>query len=226
MDLQHTEGLVVIERRGNRRKGNGRRKGGAALRDNGTIEREHRILTLLVKGHSQRAIALEMGMSPAGVSMLVKRALEARAKALEPYIEQARTLLVERYERLLERWWPMATGDWVDPENPETEGNPPSAQALDRVLKILDAIAEITGAKRFAPVPAPDPSGSGIHVHIHTQAERQDLQQSVLLQLRKVREKETAVAGELARVGTTQAELTGDSSEDKPGPPPRTRDAA
>lgn len=227
MDLQHAEGLIVRERKGNNRRGNGRRRGGNQLRSNGDIEREHRILTLLVKGHSQRAIALEMEMSPAAVSVLVKKALEARAKALEPYVEQARTLLVERYERLLERWWPMATGDWVDPEAPEDAQNAPSPQALDRVLKILEAIERITGAAKFTPaVQNPDPSGSGIHVHIHTQVEREAAQQRALLQIRAVREKTMVVDGELARVGTSQAELTGQTVNDMPGPPPKTGDTA
>lgn len=223
MDLQHTEGLIVSERKGNKRRGNGRRKGGASLRRPGDVERENRVLTLLVKGHSQRAIALEMDMSPAGVSVLVRRALEARAKALEPYVEKARTLLIERYERLLERWWPLATGDWVDPERPGDE-NPPSAQALDRVLKILEALERVTGASKVAPVGAGDtvPSVGGIHVHFHTQSEREGAQRRALEQIRAVRVKAQVVDGELARVGTSAAELTGTAVNDMPGPPPRT----
>lgn len=224
MDLRHAEGLVISERKGNKRRGNGKRNGGPSLRRPGDIERENRALTMLVKGHSQRAIALELDMSPAGVSVLVKRALEARAKALEPYVEAARTLLIERYERLLERWWPMATGDWVDPERPEADGNPPSAQALDRVLKILEALERITGAARHAPVGAADPapSAGGIHVHFHTQSEREGAQRRALEQIRAVRVKTQVVDGELARVGTSQAELTGAAVNDMPGPPPRT----
>lgn len=223
MDLQHAEGLVIQERRGNNRRGNGRRKGGASLRRPGDIERENRILTMLVKGHSQRAIALEMDLSPPAVSMLIKRALEARAKALEPYVEAARTLLIERYERMLERWWPMATGDWVDPERPEADGNPPSFQAAQMVLKILESIERITGAARIAPTGASlDTSTPGIHVHFHTQGEREGAQQKALMQIRAVREKTLVVDGELARVGTTQAELTGTVVNDMPGPPPRT----
>lgn len=225
MDLQHAEGLIVGTRRADRRRGRrNARKGGTTLRDNATIEREHRALTMLVKGHSQKAIALELEMSEAGVSVLIKRALEARAQALGPYIEQARTLLVERYERLLERWWPLATGDYVDPTS-ETGESPPSPVALDRVLKILDQLAKITGADRGPVAPTgqnPDPSGSGIHVHIHTQSERAALQGQALDQIRAVREKQIVVEGELARVGTTHAQLTGTELNDKPGPPPRT----
>lgn len=228
MDLQHAEGLIISQRRGNKRRGNGKRNGGPSLRRPGDVEKENRVLTMLVKGHSQRAIALELDMSPAGVSVLVKRALEARAKALEPYVEAARTLLIERYERLLERWWPMATGDWVDPEAPRAslneDGNPPSAQALDRVLKILEALERITGAGKLAPAtPAGDASSvGGIHVHLHTQSERDGAQQKALAQIRAVRAKTLVVDGELARVGTSQAELTGETVNDMPGPPPRT----
>lgn len=224
MDLQHAEGLLITERKGNRRRGNGRRKGGTHLRSNADVERENRALTMLVKGHSQKAIALELDMSEAGISYLIRRALELRAKALEPYVEQARTLLIERYEKLIERWWPLATGDWIDPERPEEGENAPSVQAVTVVLKIMEALAKITGADR-GPVtapPNPDPSGSGIHVHIHTQSEREDLQSKALQQLRAMREKQGVIDGELARVGTTQAQLTGQEVNDQPGPPPRT----
>lgn len=228
MDLRHAEGLLLSTRKANNRQGNGKRKGGTSLRRPGDVEKENRVLTLLVKGHSQRAIALEMGMSPAGISVLVKRALEARAKALEPYVEQARTLLIERYERLLERWWPMATGDWVNPERPETDENAPSIQALTAVLKILEALERITGAGKFAP---PTPEGGatsvpGIHVHFHTSDEREAAQRRAMESIRAVRVKTTYVDGELARVGTSQAELTGETVNDMPGPPPKTNKGA
>lgn len=224
MDLQHAEGLHITERKPDRRRGRkNARKGGVTLRDNATIEREHRALTLLVKGHSQKAIALELEMSEAGVSYLIRRALEMRAKALAPYVEEARTLLIERWERLLERWWPLATGDYVDPEA-ESGQSVPSPVAFDKVHKILIEIAKLTGADRFAPpAPNPDqpPSGGGIHVHIHTQSEREVLQSKAISQLRAMRTKQDTIDGELARVGTTQAHLTGQATDDKPGPPPQ-----
>jgi DNA-binding CsgD family transcriptional regulator len=227
MDLQHAEGLLITERKGNRRRGNGRRRGGIAIRDSAVIEKEHRALTMLVKGHSQKAIALELDMSEAGISVLIRRALELRAKALEPYVEQARTLLIERYERLLERWWPMATGDYVDPTS-ETGESPPSVAAVTVVLKIMEHLAKITGADRGPVIsPDPNPSGGGIHVdnvHIYTQGEREVLQSKALERLRNMREKQTVIDGELARVGTTQAHLTGQAHNDKPAPPPRTGD--
>lgn len=223
MDLQHAEGLIIGERKADRRRGRrNARKGGVTLRDPATIEREHRALTMLVKGHSQKAIALELDMSEAGVSYLIRRALEARAKALEPYVEAARALLIERWERLLERWWPLATGDYVDPTS-ETGESPPSPVAFDKVHKIMVELAKLTGADRgpSAAPPNPDPSGSGIHLHIHTQSERENLQGQALQQLRAMREKQDVIDGELARVGTTQAQLTGQATNDKPGPPPR-----
>lgn len=226
MDLQHAEGLHITERKPDRRRGRkNRRKGGTTLRDSVLVEKEHRALTMLVKGHSQRAIALELDMSEAGVSVLIRRALELRAKALAPYVEEARTLLIERWERLLERWWPLATGDYVDPDS-ESGESAPSPVAFDRVHKILIEIAKLTGADRFAPPPPtptePGPSGSGIHLHIHTQSERETLQGKALQQLRAIRQKQTVIDGELARVGTTQAHLTGQATDDdKPGPPPQ-----
>lgn len=221
MDLKHGEGLALYERNGNRRRGNGRRKGGPTLRDPAVIEREHRALTMLVKGHSQKAIALDLDMSEAGVSRLVKRALELRARALQPYVAEARTLLIERYERLLERWWPMATGDYVDPDAPEGQEGVPSKVAVDVVLKIMEALAKITGADRGPHGGAPTQDMSGIHVHIHTPDQREEMQAEALRQLSEVRKKTLVVEGELAKVGTTHAELTGGHGEDKPGPPPR-----
>lgn len=225
MDLQHAEGLHITERKGDRRRGRkNRRKGGTTLRDNALVEKENRALTMLVKGHSQRAIALELDMSEAGVSVLIRRALEMRAKALAPYVEEARTLLIERWERLLERWWPLATGEYVDPTSESSEF-PPSPVAFDKVHKILIEIAKLTGADRFAP-PTPNPtepgsSAGGIHVHIHTQSEREVLQSKAIEQLRAIRTKQGVIDGELARVGTTQAQLTGQDTNDKPGPPPQ-----
>jgi hypothetical protein len=137
-------GLRVVQRRGNKKRGPGRRKGGPSVQDNATVEREHRALTMLVKGHSQRAIALELDLSPAGTSYLIRRALARRAEALGPTIEHARVLILERYERLLERWWPLATGDYVDPTSESGESTP-SKPAAEIVLRVLADMARCSG---------------------------------------------------------------------------------
>ena len=231
MDLRYAEGLVITERKGNRKRGPGRRRGGASLQDNATIEREHRALTLLVKGHSQKAIALQLDMSESGTSYLIRRALQRRAEALGPTIEHARVILLERYERMLERWWPLATGDYVDPEQESGEATP-SKPAAEVVLKVLADMAKVLGVDRMppgangTPVPDPDdaPSTGDIHLHFHGQGERQKAESDILATLARMRQKQDTIDGELAKVGTTQSELTGRERNDKPGPPPRTRE--
>lgn len=233
MDLRYAEGLVITERKGNRKRGPGRRRGGKSLQDNATIEREHRALTLLVKGHSQKAIALELDMSESGTSYLIRRALQRRAEALGPTIEHARVILLERYERMLERWWPLATGDYVDPES-ESGLAVPSKPAAEVVLKILADMAKVLGVDRMAPgangtpLPDPDPANpppaGDIHLHFHGEGERQKAESDILATLQRMREKQHTIDGELAKVGTTQNELTGRERNDKPGPPPRTRE--
>ena len=220
MDLKHGTGLALGTSRGRQRRGR------RFIRDHGTIAREMVALEMLVKGASQAEIARELGMSPGGVSGLVKRALEYRAEGLAGVTEQARTLLLLRYETLLKRLWGLATGDYVDPVTGISD-NPPSLQAVDRVLKILEAIADITGAAKPAPVPPPGQVNiGGVHVHTAQPAERDELTAGILLGLAQTRAKAATIEGHLADARTSMAELTGDDTDDRPGPPPRKGEAA
>lgn len=220
MDLQHGTGLALGKSEGRKRRGR------RFIRSATTIEREHRALSLLVKGMSQRQIAAELEMSEGGVSMLIRRALAYRADAFGPTAEAARTLLLERYERLLERWWPMATGDYVDPTQIDGEGVP-NIRALDGVLKILKEIGDITGAAKPAPIAPPAPSFTGgIHVHSTPQSEIEGLKAGILATLAATRKKGEVIEGHLADARTSLAELDGGDPDDKPGPPRRKADDA
>lgn len=219
MDLKHGAGLALGVSRGRQRRGR------RFLRDHGTIERENRALEMVVKGMTTRAIAAQLEMSPGAVSVLIRRALEYRAKAIGPTAEAALGLILERYERLLERWWPLATGDYVDPDTQVSE-NAPSPRALDAVLKILaqqtDLITRLVTASRQA---GPEPATGntfigGIHAHSAQPAEREQAIDAVLGILTATRDKHVTIEGQLAKARTSLTELDGGTADDRPGPPP------
>lgn len=222
MDLEHGAGLQVGTSKGRRRKGK------LFIRGHDVVERENRALEMLVKGMSVRAIAAQLEMSHGAVSMMIRRALEYRAKAVERTADQALALILERYERLLERWWPLATGDYVDPDTGTSE-NPPNPRALDAVLKILaqqaDLISRVYVASRKGA--QPEQAGStftgGIHVHTAQPDERERLTGTILAGLATMRAKGVTIEGHLAEARTTLAQLEGGEADDMPGPPPRTR---
>jgi DNA-binding CsgD family transcriptional regulator len=221
MDLQHGTGLVL-----GTSKGKTGRRGRRFIRDAATIEKEHRALDMLVKGHKQADIARALEMSSGGVSMLIRRALEYRAQALAPTVEQARALILERLERLLERWWPLATGDYLDPDT-GTSDNPPNPRAVDTVLKILEQMGRLSGAAGPAtrPEPAPPTFAGGIHVHTAQPSERDRLIGDITAGLSAARAKTVVIEGHLADAKTSLTQLTGEG-DDTPGPPPRREDAA
>jgi DNA-binding CsgD family transcriptional regulator len=221
MDLRHGTGLVVGTSKSRNRRGR------RFIRDSATIEREHRALDMLVKGMRQAQIARELEMSSGGVSILIRRALEYRAQALLPTVEAARTLILERLERLLERWWPLATGDYVDPETGSSD-NPPSPRAVDTVLKILEQMAKLTGAAgpTVRPEPAPPTFAGGIHVHTAQPGERDRLIADIVTGLNAAKAKTVVIEGHLADAKTSLSALAGGEHDDTPGPPPRREDAA
>lgn len=225
MDLKHGTGLALGTSRGRRSRGR------HFIRDHATIEREHRALELLVKGMTYRAIAAELEMSVGGVAGMIKRALEYRANALGPTVRQAATLMLERYERLLERWWPLATGDYVDPETGLSE-NVPNPRALDGVLRILSQQADLVtrlhaAGQKTAPADQPGQSFTGgIHVHSAPPAERDQAIAAVLHLLSSTRQKHDTIEGQLADARTSLAELADGHTDDRPAPPTTRENAA
>lgn len=219
MDLQHAAGLRVGTSKGRKRN----RK---FLRSHTVVEREHRALEMLVKGMPQRDIARELAMSESGVSVLIKRALKLRADAMSETAEQARALLGARYEKLLERWWPMATGDYVDPTSEDGQGVP-NIRALEGVLKIMAALGDITGATRPAAPGGPAPSFTGgVHVHTTQPGELDELKAGILAALAATRQKGEVIQGHLVEAQTSLERLDGSVPDDTPGPPPRRTDEA
>lgn len=63
-------------------------------------ERERQAVALRVAGHSFRAIALEMGVSPTGVRKMVSRALDATANEIAEDLGRWRALEGERLDGL------------------------------------------------------------------------------------------------------------------------------
>lgn len=197
-------------------------KNGRFLRDGAVIERERRALELLRDGLSHRDIAQELGMSPSGTTELIQRALAYRAEREGPAVEQARTIHQMRLEKMLQRWYPRAVGDWYDEETGRSQ-HPPDYRAADMTLKILGQLADIQGTKKTpmgAATANTNPSGGDVHVHFHHPDERQKAEAVILDNLRKTVEKAHTIEGQLATIGTSTALLTGRETNDKPGPPP------
>ena len=200
------------------------RKNGKFLRDGAVIERERRALELLCAGATHSDIGRALEISRSAASNLISRALSHRAEREGPAVEQARTLHTMRLENLLARWYPRATGDWMDPETGESS-HEPDYRAADMTLKILSQLADIQGTKKIIPVrpeASPDAplSGGDLPGHFHHPAERQRAEEGSLASLTKAREKQHTIEGQLATIGTTQAQLIGTEVNDTPGPPP------
>jgi DNA-binding CsgD family transcriptional regulator len=201
------------------------RKNAKFLRDGAVIERERYALEKLRDGLTHQEIADDMHISRSSASNLIQRALKHRAEREGPAVEEARTLHVMRLEKMLLRWFPRATGDYLDEETGTSE-NPPDYRAADMTLKILNQLAEVQGTKKIMPVTtvpnpdAPDSSSGGLHVHFHHPAERQRAEASILEALRKASDKQNVIEGQLAAIGTSTAQLLGEVDHDKPGPPP------
>lgn len=205
------------------RAGKRSKKGGKFVRDGAVVERERRALELLRDGCTHLEIGDALGISRSAASNMIARALAIRAEREGPTVEAARTLHTMRLEKLLQRWYPRAVGDYLDEETGETS-HAPDYRAADMTLKILGQLAEIQGTKKLIPV-RPDtggenPSGGDLHVHFHHPGERQRAEADILASLATAREKQTVIEGQLATIGTSTAQLTGQETNDKPGPPP------
>lgn len=102
--------------------------------------RELRALDLLAAGANYQQIATVLGMKTRGGAVqLVQRALAKRAQEYaEVTVPEARTLYLERLDKLFQRWFPVALG------NPKQQ-LPPDPVAAKLVLDMMTRYAKVTG---------------------------------------------------------------------------------
>ena len=93
--------------------------------------RRYEVLRLKVAGVSERRIAKQLGVSHTQAYRDVKRVLGDLAKQHQEVANGLRTVMMLRYERLLESWWPRA----LDGDD----------KATDLCLKIMAAERQICG---------------------------------------------------------------------------------
>tara|TARA_R110000787_G_scaffold114837_1_gene224662 strand:- start:50 stop:595 length:546 start_codon:yes stop_codon:yes gene_type:complete len=116
-------------------------------------QRRQRALEMRVQGASYRAIAQTLGVSHQLIEKDVKTVLGKMAEANKDSADELRVLMTERYERVLMRLYPLAIGK---PERTDqvtgvvTEAVPPSLGAVDRVLRLLENVAQIHGLNSVA----------------------------------------------------------------------------
>lgn len=124
--------------------------------------RELRALDLLTAGASYSQIAQVLDLkSRAGAHGLVTRALAKRAQEWdEVTVPQARSLYLERLEKLFQRWFPLALGS-------PTKQLPPDPHAAKLVLDMLKRYADVTG------INAPVKVEETVDVHVHEDPDAQ-----------------------------------------------------
>jgi hypothetical protein len=177
------------------------------------IERENRVLGMIVAGKTSNQIAEEVGCHPGTVRGIVDRGLARRAEEMSPIIERARELHVERLTGLFAAWHPLATGTYeVDGLYP-----PPDVRAAEILIKIMDRLAAVSAG--IKPPVSQTTTINNLLVTIPDDAGT--ARNTILAQLAATAAKLNVVDGELADAGTSVEALTGQAEYDaRPLPPP------
>lgn len=186
------------------------RKQGLTARRQAAIERENRILDLLVQGRTPSEIGRAISMDRSGVGRAIERALLRRAKEMEPAVQQARVMYTERLMALWRAYYPLAVGEFVveDPDGNTTTA-PPDPRIGELMLKINDRLGAVAGG--IAP---PVTNQTNVQINLD---QRDTEQQRILAALATVRAKQEIVSGTM--VATGLAIEAGVATQD-PGPPP------
>lgn len=199
-------------------------KARARLRKDAAIERENVLLELYARGLTMREIQAEMAqrfklVSLSNLYVMLPRALARRAEQLaQGTVDQARALYLERAELLWRAMAPRALGLVTDPDSGTSL--PADVRAGELALKILDRMAEVSGAKER-------PSRPDIQINIGVPDDPETARQRVLEQLRKEAIQVGVIEGQLASVGSTlHALTTGEEREDALPPPVAAREEA
>lgn len=194
------------------------------LRKEATIVREAFALERYAAGDTYQEIAAAMAdkfgsCSVAHLSELIPRALARFASMLdEQTIEQARALYMLRLEGMVRAYTPVALGRPFDPTT-MTEGVAPDVRAGDLLLKVLDRIAETTGARER-------PKRGDLTINVQLPTDPDSARKAVLEELRREADKLRTVEGRLVEVGTDLRQLTTGEGENDALPPPIEEDEA
>lgn len=123
-------------------KGRSGRKAGGGVSPV-VLERESRMIDMLVKGSSMREIAFAFEVTPSVAARAVRDALLRRAKFQESVTSQvAKALILDRLELLIGKVMPLATGDLT---------GLPDLKAVESVVNMLKLAAQlqnVTGSKQ------------------------------------------------------------------------------
>jgi hypothetical protein len=187
------------------------------LRKEAAIVREIFLLRCYASGDTMEQIAVKMELefgscSVAHLYEMLPRALARFAARLdEQTVAEARASYVLRLESLLGAWMPRALGL---PLGDDGANVPPDARIGELVLKALDRIAEVTGARER-------PKRGDVHVNIQLPPDVDSARRAIMAELAKEAEKHYVVEGQLAAVGTGLDQLTGggDAYDDEMPPP-------
>jgi len=100
-----------------------------------TEERRHQVFQLKLSGATNQAIALQLGVSPTQVNLDYHRHIGNVRRDDAEAINIQWALHMERYDRLLHRWWEVAT----------TGDHEEATQATTTVLRIMERMEKISG---------------------------------------------------------------------------------
>lgn len=194
-----------------RRKASARRAAHAA--------RDLDALVLYSQGKKLTEVSKILGYADeTGAWYAVQRGLKRRIEQTKEQIEVARARYLERLERLVEAWMPLATGTLTLDDDGEPPARP-DPRAADVVLKVLAQIAEI---EHTTVRPAQPVTGTTVTVNNHVYSDQttgSELQSRILASLDQMRQKMRVVDGTFAQVGTTLAGAAGEP-DDRDAPPP------
>lgn len=186
------------------------------LRKEAAIVREAFLLRCYASGDTMDQIAAKMELEFGSCSLphlyeMLPRALARFADRLDAQtVEQARAAYVLRLETLLGAWMPRALGLPLDPASGEFL--PPDARIGELVLKAMDRIAEVTGARER-------PKRGDINLNIQLPPDPDSARRAIMAELAKEAAKHEVIQGQLAAVGTGLDQLTGGEDDDEMPPP-------
>jgi hypothetical protein len=109
-------------------------------------ERDYRMLEARKAGANYREIGKMFNVSPSTAHNGVKRALKRESSRYVEEHENAGWLVMERYDTMLKDLMPFTKPQKVvDPDTGKETRIPPSYDAIDRVLKVIDAQRKMLG---------------------------------------------------------------------------------
>lgn len=120
------------------------RKGGSVEQSGAEVMRE-KALNLRCAGYSYGKIATALGVHESTVYRYVSTALEIARENTTQRALELREIAHQRHERAIQRLWPLVTPAPIKGEDGKMELPRPDMQAVDRVIRIIQADAALMG---------------------------------------------------------------------------------